>query len=110
MSLTTALDFTCGAGLVAAFAATPFFFVNWIRYLLALKRARFLLPREQVPFPTKTVLFFVMPILVAVAAPNVAIVSSQRKVVEFLRQPGAAQFTVLVSGGRAANSSAIVLA
>jgi hypothetical protein len=110
MSLAIVLDFIFVAGGIAGLVATPFLIAHLIRYWLALKRAPFPNSRAMVRFPTKTVLFFITPIILAVVAANVATARSRRKVVEFLRQPGAAQFTVLVNGRRAANGSEILLA
>src|SRR5215831_854727 len=110
MSVTRALDLTFRASSLLAFMAMPFLLVNWSRYWLALRRAPFPHSRALVPFPTKTVLFFVMPIAVAFITANVAMATSQEKVLEFLREPGATQFTVLVNGRPVANGSEVVLA
>ena len=108
MSVTRALDFTFRASSLLAVMATPFLLVNWCRYSLALQRAPFPNSRALVPFPTKTVLFFVMPIAVTFIIANVATASSQQKVVDFLHRPDATQFTVLVNGRPVANGSEIV--
>src|SRR5262249_18003196 len=95
---------------ILAVLAIPFLMVNWSRYVLAVRRAHFPNSRALVPFPIRTVLFFVAPIFVAVFTAGVATASSKQKVVEFLRQHDATQFTVLVNGRPVANGSEVVLA
>ena len=105
MAVTTALDLTFRAGLLVGVIAIPFLVINWTRYVIALNGA----PLALVPFPTKTVLFFVAPLFVAMAAAEIATSISRQKVVELLRQPDATQFRVLVNDRPVTNGSEIVV-
>jgi hypothetical protein len=61
------LDIIAGLSFVASVAALPFLFFKWSTFQ-ARRRASYPSLRDQVPMPMKAVFFFIVPILVGIAA------------------------------------------
>jgi hypothetical protein len=95
-----------GAG-IAAVAALPFFVVNALRYSRA--RARSAYPDRVPGFPTKSIGFFVVPILVVAVTAAVATSSTRRGVLEFLQRSPAGDLKVTVDDQPAADPDEVVL-
>jgi hypothetical protein len=108
MVSTRALDllfFTAGA---SAFVAVPFLLVNWVTFVRQRSRAALPASRALVPFPIKSVAFFVTPILVAFGAASVAATMERRSALAFLEQsPG--RLHVSVNGRPVPNGDDVVL-
>ena len=70
------LDFVTVAGILAGVIAAPFMLIGWSNYLGRRKEERV--------FPLKSVLFFAVPVLVAMLAGGVSTLLAQSRVAEFL--------------------------
>ena len=86
--------------------ALPFLLVNWARYMKGLP-TNTLAIRSYEGFPTKSVCFFVIPILVALAAANAVTTSARDEALNFM-QGLSGSYTVYVNGQPARDTDRIV--
>ena len=71
------------------FIALPFLLVNWIRYMKVRAENRSSFVPVPVKFPTRSVLFFVVPIIVAITIAGIMTSRSRIEALNFLRElPG----------------------
>ena len=94
---------------VIPFIALPFLFVNWARYMKA--RAENKSRRAPVPakVPVKSVLFFVAPIVIAIAIAEIVAARSRVEALNFLRDVSG-NYKVYVNSQMAGDPAGIVSA
>jgi hypothetical protein len=108
MVLKNILAVTFYGAAAAAIIALPFFFYNWIEYVGLRSRA---LPgsRALIPLPTLSISFFVIPILIAIAAATAASAIAQQETRSFLND-SAGDTKVWINGEQIAQKDEVLTA
>jgi hypothetical protein len=95
---------------IIPFIALPFLLVNWIRYMKARSENRPRFVPVPAKFPTKSVLFFAVPIAVAISIAEIMTSRSRTEALNFLRDlPGNSRVYVNSRPARDPNTIVSVL-
>lgn len=103
----TFLNVICYCAFAAAIIALPFLLVNWVRYMKAQPVNRLVVIRSG--FPTKSVSFFVIPILIAGVAGSIITTYARHDALKFI-QSLSGNYTVYVNEQQVPDTDKIVSA
>jgi hypothetical protein len=87
----------------------PFLLVNWARYMKARSPSRISLARAPAKFPIKSVIFFVLPLLIAPAIADFMTTSTRGEALKFIKGLSG-HYTACVNGLPVADADEVVSA
>ncbi len=112
------LDLTFYCAAATALMALPFFVVNFLRYMSLVSRETYMktrfpsrvsVARASAKFPIKSVIFFVLPILISSVVAEFMTTSARAEVLKFIKGLSG-HYTVSVNQDRAADAGEVVSA